>query len=137
MLLTAPWWLLALLPWAGLTLYLLRGQSPRVGVPFVELWQDPDLPRLRRARWLRLPPVAIVLVLLGLLLAILAAARPAISVSSVGPPITIIVDRGVTMSTAAIGGDRWTKTLHDIEGRIVHHFGRCPVDLVSVPGGAG
>src|SRR3954453_20890218 len=111
MLLWAPWWLLALLPWAGLTLYLLRGQSPRVGVPFVELWQDADLPRPRRARSLRLPPFAITMVLLALLLAILAAARPAVGVSSVGPPITIIIDRGVTMSAATVAGGRWEETL--------------------------
>src|SRR3954470_22640217 len=133
MLLSAPWWLLALFPWAGLTLYLLRGQSPRVGVPFVELWQDPDLPRPRRARSLRLPPFAIAMMLLGLLLAILAAARPAMRVSTIGPPITIIVDRGVTMSSNPIAGDHWTETLRDIERRVVDRFGRCPVDLMSIP----
>jgi hypothetical protein len=126
MLLSAPWWLLALLPWLGLTLYLLMGRSPRVAVPFVELWQDAELPRPRRARSLRPPPISLAAMLAALLLAIVAAARPAVITSSGGPPITIILDRGATMSGNI--------SLEEVERVLRQRFGDGPVDLWPVPG---
>jgi hypothetical protein len=121
-----PWWLLALFPWLGLMVYLLIGRSPRVAVPFVELWQDPELPRPRRIRSLRPPPLAIGALLAGLLLSIIAAARPVVLRASAGPSITVILDRGGTMSGKA--------ALEEIEQALLDRFGKGPVEVWPVPG---
>ena len=106
--------------------YLLIGRSPRVAVPFVELWQDPELPRPRRIRSLRPPPLAIGALLAGLLLSIIAAARPVVLRASAGPPITVILDRGGTMSGKAV--------LEEIEQALLDRFGKGPVEFWQVPG---
>src|SRR5438552_3326054 len=100
-----PLWLLGLLPWAGVAAYLLWGRRPRQDVPFLELWRmPPDMPAVRRKP--AVPPVAVALALAGWLPAFVAAGPPA----GRGPggggrgPVTVIVDRGVTMS--ARGADR-------------------------------
>jgi hypothetical protein len=76
----APLLLLALLPWTALVAYLLIGRRKRVLVPFVELWKMPIRPR-RTTRALHVPPAAVTLMLLALLAALLAAARPALKVA--------------------------------------------------------
>src|SRR5215204_4029046 len=73
----SPLWLLALIPWAGVALWLLIGRNPRVAVPFIELWNDSDAPKRRASRALRRPPVATVCALLAMFLALVAAAKPA------------------------------------------------------------
>src|SRR3954469_22310967 len=92
-----PWWLLALIPWVGLVLWLLAGQRQRVGVPFLELWGGPisGSPIKRR---IQPPPTALACAIAALLIAILAVAAPVIHTGSRGPAITIIVDRGITVS---------------------------------------
>src|SRR5215207_6429373 len=74
----SPLWLLALIPWAGVALWLLVGRNPRVAVPFIELWNDSDAPKRRASRALRRPPAAMVCALLAMLLALVAAAKPAL-----------------------------------------------------------
>lgn len=135
MLFTTPWWLLALAPWFALTIYLLLGRSPRVEVPFVELWQDPDVPRPRGARSLHLPPLPIALLLIALLLSILAAAGASVATSSSGPPVTLIVDRGVTMSAQASAPDRWISVLAGVNRGLVGFLPpMTPMRIVPVPG---
>jgi hypothetical protein len=132
---TTPWWLVVLFPWFALTIYLLLGRSPRVDVPFVELWQNPDLPRPRRSRSLRRPPLPIALLLIALLLSILAAAGASVVSSSSGPPITLIVDRGVTMSAQNGAPNRWTSALSQVSHSITQFLPQAtPVRLVQVPG---
>src|SRR5215204_6566882 len=74
----SPLWLLALIPWAGVALWLLVGRNPRVAVPFIELWNDSDAPKRRVSRALRHPPAAMVCSLIAMLLALVAAAKPAL-----------------------------------------------------------
>ncbi|MGB7159553.1 MAG: hypothetical protein WBD40_15915, partial [Tepidisphaeraceae bacterium] len=95
MVFASPIWLLALVPWAALALWMLWGQREQTGVPFLALWGD-DEARPRTTRSARPPPLAVVMVLLAILLAILAAASPALS--SAGRSLSVIVDRGMTMS---------------------------------------
>jgi hypothetical protein len=91
-----PWCLLGLLPWAVVALWMLWGQREKVGVPFLPLW-DGDQPTRARRRAIQPPPIALAAALLAILLAVLAAARPAIFSSQTGH-ITIVADRGLTMS---------------------------------------
>lgn len=95
--LSSPLWLLALLPWAAAVLLLLIGRLKRVPVPFLHLWQGPEaIPRRRKG--IQLPPIWILLAILATLLAILAASQPVIRTPLTGPPLTILIDRGITMS---------------------------------------
>lgn len=92
MILASPLWLLALVPWAGAALWLLIGRNPRVAVPFIELWHDSDAPKRRVSRALKRPPAAIACALLAMLLALVAAARPALvhetsSIAQIAPKI--------------------------------------------------
>lgn len=101
----APIWLLVLIPWAGVVLYLLWGRRRRVGVPFLELWPaHGDGVRVRRRA--APPPIALALAILSTLLALLAAGRPTTPTSVGGPMITVILDRGYTMSTRDAQGTR-------------------------------
>jgi hypothetical protein len=94
----APLWLFALVPWTGVVLYLLWGRRTRVYVPFLELWPaHGEGVRVRRRA--APPPVALALAILSTLLALVAAARPALRTPAGGPMVTVILDRGYTMST--------------------------------------
>ncbi|HEV7302382.1 MAG TPA: hypothetical protein VGN72_23790 [Tepidisphaeraceae bacterium] len=93
MILLSPLWLLALLPWTALAVWSLVQRGRTVAVPFVQLWQTSATPTPRRG-W-RAPPSALLLMLGSILLAILAAAGPATRGAA---PVTVIIDRGATMS---------------------------------------
>ncbi|HYE18644.1 MAG TPA: hypothetical protein VEA69_09380 [Tepidisphaeraceae bacterium] len=96
-------WLL--IPWAGLAVWVLIGRRPRTFVPFLPLWDAPEEVRRPRNRSLRAPPVAVVLALLAVLVAILAGARPAVRLGGAGARVVdVIVDRGATMSALSAGG---------------------------------
>ena len=85
MVLISPLWLLGLLPWAGVTAWLLWGRRQRTLVPFLPLWRGPaPVPRAKRS--VQLPPAAVIFAILSMLLAVLAAARPAIARS---PPASL------------------------------------------------
>ena len=89
MIFLAPFWLVGLALWAALTGWLLLGRRPRVGVPFLRLWQGPT-PTDRPRRGIRMPPIAILFALLAILLVIVAAGRPVIqgSIAKDGSPVT-------------------------------------------------
>ena len=97
MIFAAPIWLLGFLPWAMLAIWLFRGQTNLNPVPFLKLWEKSRTnPNSSRAKMI--PPVALVLFLLAMLLGILSAARPVIGTPKVGRLI-VIVDRGLQMSS--------------------------------------
>src|SRR5687768_14153205 len=92
-----PLWLLGLLPWSAVALYLLWGRRRREPVPFLDLWLGPAAgPQVRRR--LVAPPVAVALALLAMLLALVGAARPRLNSGSTDVALTILVDRGASMS---------------------------------------
>jgi hypothetical protein len=99
MLFAAPLWLLALIPWAGWTLWLLLARRQRVAVPFVALWRGPIAPPRARPALAR-PPIALLLLIIAVLCAALAAARPRLP-SRAAPELWVIIDRGITMSPQA------------------------------------
>ena len=96
MLIAAPIWLLALIPWSALSIWMLWGRRERVEVPFLALWRDAEArPSARRA--VQAPPLPIILLLLTILFAVLAASSPVLPQSGT-QPVIVLVDRGVTMS---------------------------------------
>src|SRR3954469_3755183 len=119
MILASPLWLLALIPWSGVALWMLIGRNPRVAVPFIELWNDSDAPKRRASRAIQRPPVAMACALLAMLLALVAAARPAIVRGR--QPLRVLVDRGVTMGSPQA-----------VE-RVLSQLGRS--DVIDVPEG--
>src|SRR5215207_6661400 len=98
----APLWLLGLFPLAAVVAYLLWGRRRRVDVPFLALWPARDEGAVRVRRRATPPPIALALALLAMLLAILAAGRPAVHVPGARDPLTVIVDRGWSMSAAGV-----------------------------------
>jgi hypothetical protein len=91
----APFWLFGLIPWTALAVWVLAGQTQRERVPFLPLWRGTPA-RRDQARRFQAPPLALVAALLAIFLALLGAARPTTNVLS--KDITVIVDRGLTMS---------------------------------------
>jgi hypothetical protein len=82
MFLVSPIWLVLLGPWGALVIWLLRGRFETRGVPFLELWGR-ETPQNRKAdRAWRMPPGAIIAMLVAMLLAIVAAGGPVIRKSS-------------------------------------------------------
>src|SRR5262249_1892874 len=128
--LSSPIWLLALLPWALFTWYLLTGRHTKTPVPFLNLWQgDKSLPKLKPV--LRRPPICVVGVIAALLLGVIAAAQPRISQAGIDAgPVTIIVDRGITMSA----GRCFQEMARTATGTILDAFGPGPTQVVVVPG---
>lgn len=133
--LTSPIWLAGLAPWAAAVLWLLRGSPRRAGVPFLALWQGPvaAAPRERR---LAPPPVAVAAALLACLLAILAAARPSVprATATGREPLTLVVDRGLTMSARGNADLRYREAVADAAEALRARFGNVPVRLITVPG---
>src|SRR5688572_4662848 len=126
MLIAAPIWLLALIPWAVLATWMLWGRREQVAVPFVALWRDGDV-RPTSSRAVRVPPLPIILLLLTILLAILAASSPTLSRAD-PQPLTILVDRGVTMSARDGMGYRY----HRAPELLAPHV-RGPLRLLAIP----
>src|SRR5262245_9714599 len=133
--LLSPLWLLLVAPWAALSLWLLLARNPRVSVPFIELWQSSDVPHHRVRHHLRPPPLALACALAALLCAILAAARPVVRATGVSSPITVIVDRGVTMSANGTGGTRLDEAM-TLAKSARAPFGGGRITSISVPAGA-
>jgi len=133
---SSPIWLIALVPWLALVIWLLWGVRRRERVPFLPLWQGPiEGPRTRRS--VR-PPPAIVLALCAALLAMLAAARPRIDriTSSDRGSVGVILDRGIGMSARGSRGLRFRETADEVASVLRAQVGDCPIDLLTVPGGA-
>lgn len=131
----APIWLFGLLPWAVLTIWLLWGRRTTAAVPFVALWRGPVVgPRAKRS--VRLPPLALALLILAVLLAILSAAGPVIPPGHPSVPTpTVIVDRGMTMSARGSSGIRFRSATRDAAGEMLHDWGDGPIDVVVLPAG--
>jgi hypothetical protein len=121
-----PIWLLALFPWAGLVAWCLTRRGRTVAVPFVDLWPTDATPGPRGGA--RRPPLVVLLVLVGLLLAILAAGGPVVRRAGAdGGAVTVLVDRGATMSI----GDRLRPTVTDVLQRLADRA--MTPRLVAVP----
>src|SRR5215831_12048877 len=106
--LLSPLYLIALIPWVVIAIWLLRGARESSRVPFLPLWRGAEA-QPRTHRQLRLPPIPIALALLAALIAILAAARPTFTTSSLNTPLTLIIDRGLTMSARTDKGYRFAQ----------------------------
>src|SRR5688572_1701292 len=132
--LLSPIWLLGLIPWAVVTVWLLRGRRKKVDVPFLALWRG-EMWGPRAKRSLERPPLALAAALLAMLLALLAAARPSVRVPGRGPTIAVVVDRGVTMSAKAAGGGavRFRKLAYDVQPALLDQFGDVTVVRRFVP----
>jgi hypothetical protein len=124
----------ALLPWGALVVWLMRGHQERARVPFLRLWQTTS-PFPRSNRSMRIPPAAVCCLLAALLLAILGAAGPTVGTQRGGLPITLVVDRDVTMSAKLDRVDRF-RALQDVAIPALREtIGLGPTKVVAVPGG--
>lgn len=101
----SPAWLIALAPWAGIGIWLLWGRREKASVPFLSLWQGAAQQHPPRQGW-RMPPASLALIWAAVLLAILAAADFQLPAASSSSNLTVIVDRGLSMSA------RGQKDLH-------------------------
>jgi hypothetical protein len=131
----APLWLLGLLPWSAVVLYLLWGRRRRTDVPFLDLWQGPA-EGVRVRRRVSPPPVALALAVLAMLLAVLAAARPEAPGPWGGPTISVVVDRGYTMSArGAIADTRTADAIAPVEQTLRAAAALRRIERRVVPGG--
>ncbi|HWE02717.1 MAG TPA: hypothetical protein VG326_09935 [Tepidisphaeraceae bacterium] len=137
MLFAAPLWLFAMLPWAAAVLWILWGRRKRTYVPFLDLWRGPALHKPTR-RALQPPPIFLAAAIAATLAAVLAAAQPAIRSSRPAAihPITVILDRGITMSALDHGQPRFRATAMQAVKALSAYFKRprTPVDLWTLPG---
>src|SRR5690606_29961547 len=131
MLLASPLALMALAPWAALAWWLLRGRAPGQAVPFLHLW--PRQPAMARVHRRRPPPRFVACALLCLLLAILAAAGPELRLPGLAPArITLVIDRGTTMSAAEGGSTRLAVQLRRLPDLLASAGERVQVTRVQV-----
>jgi hypothetical protein len=129
----APLWLWGLLPWGLFSAWLLVGRRKRERVPFLPLWDAPQ--ELRRPKkGFEPPPVSLVFALLALLLGVLALSEPVIRPrdASRRGKITVVVDRGASMSAVIGEGARYASLAKSVAPRLAGEFGAGPVDLVDV-----
>lgn len=133
----APIWLLGLVPWAVLAAWLFLSRRRRVHVPFVRLWRGPAMPA-RARRGFELPPVPVLLALLALFAAVFAMARPAVEHGGGAsePGVTLVVDRGLTMSARGISDLRYRESFADVAEALRARFGSLQVEVIAVPGDA-
>jgi hypothetical protein len=131
-------WLLMLVPWAGLVAWMLLGRLQRTAVPFLDLWRvgAPAVAKNPQKR-LIFPPFFIVCLLLASLLSFLAAAQPRITLIpySEGPLITIIVDRGLSMTALDHGVPRWKSLVQILRSPLQSRFGMGQTRLILIPDG--
>ena len=96
----SPNWLVGLVAWLLLAAWMLWGRWPRAVVPYLPLWLTGQ--PAERPRWqMEMPPKAILALLGAGALGILAAGEPAVyGRAGTDRKVTVIVDRGLTMSGA-------------------------------------
>jgi hypothetical protein len=125
----APLWLVGLVPLAAVVVYLLWGRRRQEAVPFLDLWLGPVKgPRPRRK--FAAPPVVLALAIGAMLLSLLASARPAWRDGGGAGAVTVIIDRGATMSA----GQRFGQMASALAAVLAAN--RSPaVDLIVMPGG--
>ncbi|HMO26065.1 MAG TPA: hypothetical protein PKB10_07330 [Tepidisphaeraceae bacterium] len=94
-------WLLAVVPVAGLGIWLLVGRPARTTVPFLMLWPRRRVGPASRARR-RLPPLAVISIWIALLLSALGLAGPTWRTATPVLPLTIVIDTGSGVSAARL-----------------------------------
>src|SRR4051812_22762346 len=117
---TTPILLLALIPWAAVAAWLLMNRRVSNSVPFLDLWRGAsDAPRMSRR--FHPPPLPLLSLLLSALFAILAAAGIMLTFvhASGARTVTVIVDRGITMSAA----QRRDETIEAARAALLEQFG--------------
>ena len=132
---SSPIWLVALAPWVAAAVWMLWGRRRRVDVPFVRLWRGPiEGPRAKRN--LQAPPLAIALALCAALLAVLGASLPVLRGlgSRQGPALTVILDRGLSMSSLGMHDLRFRETADAARAELARRFSNSAIEVVSVPG---
>lgn len=133
MLFTGPLWLWLLLPWLGVVIWQWWGRRNRVAVPFLDLWRS-ELPPPSKRRAFTPPPLAIVMILLAALLAILAAAGPTVHwTGRGGRAMTIILDRGLTMSQMQDDQRRFVAAAERVNRAAESLAQLGPIQLMTVP----
>src|SRR5580692_7883604 len=125
----SPLYLLALIPWAAIVIYILIGRRTVALVPFVDLWRNLAAPAASK-RSMRLPPIAVMALLMAAFIAILAAAGPEIRGESSVQQLIVIADRGITMSA----NERISSLANSIAPEILHLPGPGSLTLCVVPG---
>lgn len=134
--LVAPFYLLALIPWALVVVALLIGRHESKSVPFLEFWRGPEKSPRNVRTSLRIPPIALVCILLAILLSILAAAGPRVAVSVPGQTdVAVIFDRGLTMSARDGSEPRWRKLVEDARRPLIEHLGAGRLQMLFLPEG--
>lgn len=113
---SSPSWLVGLVPWGGLVLWVLL-RSPRpVTIPSIVFWRVQGGSQQAR-RQLHIPPIAVTAILSSIALLIIAAADPHLSTRSSPQPVTLIVDRGITLSASQDGMVRYQQLAHRLSDR--------------------
>jgi hypothetical protein len=130
----SPIWLLGLLPWVAVAIYVLPGRGRPAVVPFLGLWKgSASQARSAGRRW---PRVAVVLAIFALLLAVLAAGRP-VRLSGKGrDSVTIVLDRGATMSLPSASGKPFRNVIDAAASQLGFLSAQTRVTLVPAPGPA-
>lgn len=116
MVFAAPLWLFGLLPWFAMTVWLLWGRRVVERVPFLPLWHGAAVNERVRSS-VHLPPVALIMMLFAVLLALISAARPGIRAAQ-SRIISIIVDRGATMSGKGATRPRFIEAAEVVEKKL-------------------
>ncbi|MBC7785468.1 MAG: hypothetical protein H7144_16670 [Burkholderiales bacterium] len=129
MLFTTPIWLWLLVPWGMLALWLLFARAQFARVPTTQFWDAND-PTQAVRRGIKRPPLAFLLLLLAMLLAILAAAGLGYRDPLRGRRITLIVDRGLATTTAL---NRDPDKIWEQVRAFASNGVLTPIDLVNVP----
>jgi hypothetical protein len=81
------------------------------------------------------PPLALALAILAMLMALVGAARPRVTAGRGGGVVTLIVDRGATMSGWGESAPRFVETTDTLAGELRRHGAPSAIDLIVVPGG--
>jgi hypothetical protein len=133
MIFLAPAWLLTLLPWGALALWSMFGRRKRTWVPYLPLWDAPEEMK-RPKKGFEPPPVALVLALLAVLLGLVAMARPMWNARPDRGGVTIVVDRGGSMSARMNGRALYAELADEVAPKLVEVLGLGKVELVDVVG---
>jgi hypothetical protein len=129
----APAWLFALIPWGALALWSMFGRRKRTWVPYLPLWDAPE--ELKRPKkGFEPPPIALVLALLATLLGLVAMARPMWDARRDRGGVTIIVDRGDSMSARINGRARYADLASEVAPKVAETLGPGKVDLIDAVG---
>jgi hypothetical protein len=127
-------WLLALIPWAVFSIWLLWGRHPNAFVPFLELWRGAVVERPPR-RGVQTPPLATVLAVLAMLLGVLAAAGPRWRGGGrTAVPLCVVMDCGFTMSGGAAGVPRFRAMAQELADELSARSPGLVLRVVIVPG---